>query len=151
MQGGWGEVMRGNMALNRCARRDYQGRCTTRYNGSARISVWKRRALVLLVPQGGESNHTSNLFFHQSLIPQLGDCQTGPGGIDRLLRQDDKLITILFIAEHECDEQAVTDVLFTHNAILGTSAGHRNGPSVAFCGHVCSISELSFFMPGNEH
>ncbi len=90
------------------------------YRGSARISVWKRRALVLFVPQRGQSNHTSNLFFHQSFIPQLRDCQTGGRGIDSLLGQDHKLIAILFVAENERDEKAVPDVLQRHDPILGT-------------------------------
>jgi len=113
--------------------RDYQGTCTTRarkrtvracylghYRGSARISVWKRRVLISFVSQRGQSNHTPNLFFHQSLIPQRRDCQTGGRGIDSLLGQDHKLIAILFVAENERDEKAVPDVLHRHDAILGT-------------------------------
>ena len=90
------------------------------YSPSARISVWKRRVLVLLVPQRGQSNHTSDLFFHQSFIPQLRDCQTGGRGIDSLLGQDHKPIAILFVAENKRDEKAVLDVLHRHEAILGT-------------------------------
>jgi hypothetical protein len=88
--------------------------------GSARISVWKVRVLVLFVPQRSHSNHTSNLFFHQSFIPQFRDCQTGGRGINSLLGQDHKLIAILFVAENERDEKAVPDVLHRHDAILGT-------------------------------
>jgi hypothetical protein len=89
-------------------------------SGSERISVWKQRVVVLFVSQRGQSNHTSNLFFHQSFIPQLRDCQTGGRGIDSLLGQDHKLIAILFVAENERDEEAVSDVLYRHDAILGT-------------------------------
>jgi len=95
-------------------------RALPRFNHSARISVCKRRALVLLVTQRGQSNHTSNLFLHQSFIPQLRDCQTGGRGIDSLLGQDHKLIAILFVAENERDEKAIPDVLRRHDAILGT-------------------------------
>ena len=91
-----------------------------RYSGSARIGEWKPRVLVLFVPQLSQSNNTSNLFFHQSFIPQLRDCHTGVGGIDSLLGQDQKLIAILFVAENERDEKAVADVLYRHDAILGT-------------------------------
>ena len=108
------------------------------YSGSARTSVWQRRVLVLLVPQSRQSNHSSNLFFHQSFIPQLRDCQTGRRGIDSLLGQDHKLIAILFVAENERNKKAVPDVLHRHNAILGRWAAPRNGPSVAVRGHVCS-------------
>jgi hypothetical protein len=90
------------------------------YCGSARISVGKRRVLVLFVSQRGQSNYTSNLFFHQSFIPQLRDCQTGGRGIDSLLGQDHKLISILFVAENERDEETVPDVLHRHDAILDT-------------------------------
>ncbi len=104
------------------------------YGGSARISVWERRALVLFVPQGGQSNHTPNLFFHQSFIPQPRDCQAGGRGINSLLGQDHELIAILFVAENERDEKAVPDVLHRHDAILGTGAGSGNGPSVSVAG-----------------
>jgi hypothetical protein len=49
----------------------------------------------IFVPQHSHSNHTSNMFFHQSFIPQLRDCQTGGRGIISLLGQDHKLIAIL--------------------------------------------------------
>ena len=90
------------------------------YDGSARISVWKQRVLVLFVPQGGESDDASNLFIHQSLIPQLRYCQTCGRRINSLLGQGHKLIAILFVAESEGDEKAVTHVLLRHDAILGT-------------------------------
>ena len=90
------------------------------YSGSARTSVWQRRVLVLLVPQSRQSNHSSNLFFDKSFIPQLRNRQTGVGGIESLLGQDQKLIAILFVAENERDEKAIPDVLRRHDAILGT-------------------------------
>jgi hypothetical protein len=34
------------------------------YSGSARVSVWKWRVLVLFVPQRGQTNHAPNSFFH---------------------------------------------------------------------------------------
>src|ERR1700687_3822796 len=34
------------------------------YGGSARVSVWKWRVLVLFVPQRGQTNHAPNSFFH---------------------------------------------------------------------------------------
>ncbi len=37
-----------------------------------------------------------------------------------MLGQDHKLIAILFVAENECHEKAVPDVLHSHDAILGT-------------------------------
>src|SRR5208283_3449938 len=81
------------------------------YSGSARTSVGNGRVLILFVPQRGQSNHTPNLFFHQSFIPQPRDCQTGGRGIDSLLGQDHKLIAILFVAKNKRDEKAVPDVL----------------------------------------
>jgi hypothetical protein len=89
------------------------------YDGSARISVRERRVLVLLVPQCGESDHPSNVFFHETLIPQLCDCQTYRRGINSLLGQGHKLIAILFVAESKGDEKAIRDVLLRHDAILG--------------------------------
>ena len=120
------------------------------YSGSARTSVWQRRVLVLLVPQSRQSNHSSNLFFDKSFIPQLRNRQTGVGGIESLLGQDQKLIAILFVAKNQRDEKAVPDVLHRHDAILGIRARLRNGPSVAVV-VTCVHLELSFCMPGNEH
>ena len=89
------------------------------YVVSVRISVWHRRVPVPFVSRRGQSNDTSNLFFQQSFIPQLGNRQTGGRAINSVFGQDHKLIAILFVAENEGDQKAVPDVLCRHNAILG--------------------------------
>ena len=92
------------------------------------MSEWKPPVPVLFVPQRGQSNHTPNLFLHQSFIPQLRDSQTGGRGIHSLLGQDYKLIAIPFVVENERDEDAVPDALHRHDAILGAGAGMPEWP-----------------------
>jgi len=113
------------MLRSRGVKRDYQGTCTTRAwktnrpclfpRALQRFSPHKRmeaaRSCTFCTPAPSVESHlTSNLFFHQSFIPQLRDRQTGGRGINSLLGQDHKLIVILFVAENERDEKAVPDV-----------------------------------------
>jgi hypothetical protein len=70
------------------------------------------------------------MFFKQSLIPQLGNCQTNERGIDSRFGQDYKLIPILFVVENECNEQTAVDFSLKHDKILVTRANPEYGPSV---------------------